>query len=593
MIQKIQYYKWALTILLSFPLFTVYAQRDTILRQEVEVVKSFSPAAMDAQKINDIPVIRDTEHKKPSFDYSIFSQPVFSTFSVTSLQAATIIGKPREETGFGLLRLGAGNYNKPYGELFFNNKNTKNSIFGLHLKHLSSHGNLKLESGDKVKAPYSDNEAEMFIKHMFRRSTLSFNLGFEHDGFNYYGYPGENPVPENIGLLSPWLGERQTFSKGGLNINLQNLAAGKRDPSTGFDFKYHYFGTKTGQREHLGNFTMYFKRPADLFTFHIDAGAEHSQTTLLLIDTLTVPETRKQTWIFAKPALYFGNETINLKAGVNLWMTFDSHYKTNFRFTPNVRFNFVPVKELINVFAGIDGNNYHNYYSAIAYQNPFVNPEISVRNHFEKFRFYGGFDGKFSSRTNFKIQVDHSTYIGHPFFIMDKSTVWADNNPLSSYGGTIPIYNNVFGVVYDDMKKLKFNGEITHTVGEKLNLLVGASVYKYNMTTGEKPWHMPAFDATLALSYQVTDRLRVASDIYVLGKRDVLVREVNSVVAQVNNEIIPLDMVVDINARGIYDITGKISAFAQLNNFGFQKYERWLGYPVQGFNFLGGISISF
>jgi hypothetical protein len=52
-------------------------------------------------------------------------------------------------------------------------------------------------------------------------------------------------------------------------------------------------------------------------------------------------------------------------------------------------------------------------------------------------------------------------------------------------------------------------------------------------------------------------------------------------------------MVIDMNARGIYDITGKLSAFAQLHNFGFQKYERWLGYPVQSFNFLGGISFSF
>jgi hypothetical protein len=68
---------------------------------------------MDAQKINDIPVIKDVEHKKPNFDYSIFSQPVFSTFSVTNLQAATIMGKPKEEVGFGLLRLGPATTTNP------------------------------------------------------------------------------------------------------------------------------------------------------------------------------------------------------------------------------------------------------------------------------------------------------------------------------------------------------------------------------------------------------------------------------------------------------------------------------------------------
>jgi hypothetical protein len=103
---------------------------------------------------------------------------------------------------------------------------------------------------------------------------------------------------------------------------------------------------------------------------------------------------------------------------------------------------------------------------------------------------------------------------------------------------------------------------------------------------------MPSFDATLALSYQVTDRLRVATDIYAIGKRNALIKDITPD-AVIPNEILPLDMVIDMNARGIYDITGKISAFAQLNNFGFHKYERWLGYPVQSFNFLGGISISF
>jgi hypothetical protein len=47
------------------------------------------------------------------------------------------------------------------------------------------------------------------------------------------------------------------------------------------------------------------------------------------------------------------------------------------------------------------------------------------------------------------------------------------------------------------------------------------------------------------------------------------------------------------NVRGNYKITEKFSLFAQLNNFGFQKYQRWFGYPVQSFNFLAGASYSF
>ena len=49
----------------------------------------------------------------------------------------------------------------------------------------------------------------------------------------------------------------------------------------------------------------------------------------------------------------------------------------------------------------------------------------------------------------------------------------------------------------------------------------------------------------------------------------------------------------DLNLKANYQITSKFSVFAQLNNFGFQQYERWRGYPVQSLNGLAGISYAF
>src|SRR5690606_37610942 len=110
-----------------------------------------------------------------------------NTFSVNTLKAATFVSEPLDDTGYGLVRAGVGNYNRPYGEIFFNSQKIRNTLFGLHAKHLSSHSKIKLEGGDRVDAPYSDNEGEMFMKHLFNNSVLSMTLGFNHDGFNYYG----------------------------------------------------------------------------------------------------------------------------------------------------------------------------------------------------------------------------------------------------------------------------------------------------------------------------------------------------------------------------------------------------------------------
>jgi hypothetical protein len=609
-------FRYYITGLLGVYLFLVmpystYAQKDTIQR-EVQVIKAYTPTVMDADKINDMPVIKDEVHKKPDFNYSIDSKPVFSNLSVKDLQAATIIGKPVEKPGYGLVRIGAGNYNRPYGELFFNNPKGKNSIFGLHGRHLSSFGKLNLQGGDRVKAPFSENEAEMFMKYMVGKSTLSVNLGIDHDGFRYYGYPGPDTIP---GFLTPpaysslsrptYQDTKQAFTRGGISIDLKNIYASKSDPSAGFNFQYYRFGTKTGQREDYLKFEMNLNRPRDLFSLLVDAGVEYSNVTNIyanIFELFPVLTHRGQTWLYFKPAIYIGNETVNLKAGFKTWVVIGLVDKAQFKISPNVRFNFAPVKEIINVFAGADGDYHHNHYSAIAYENPFVIPTLTVNNYHEIYRIYGGFDGKITSKTNFKLQVDYSAFNDHPFYYLQAFRLTAT--------GTSPTYiDNTFRVLYDYMKTLKFNGEITHNVGSKFNLLLSANVYKYTMTDQEKPWNLPGFDAKFSVNYAVNERFTVAADFYVIGKRDGLVRQTNSLwnpsitwerlilttgmSSTILSNTYVMDMAVDLNIRGNYDISRKFAVFAQLNNFGFQKYERWLGYPVQSFNFLGGISYSF
>jgi hypothetical protein len=128
-----------LAIVLFVGVGTAVAQKDTIrLKQEVEVTKAYQPTIIDAVKINDIPKIKPEQTEAPTFDYSIYSKPVFSTFEVTPVAAAKMVGEPKPEMEFGLLKLGFGNYLTPYGELFFNAKPGKKSNFGMHFKHLSS-----------------------------------------------------------------------------------------------------------------------------------------------------------------------------------------------------------------------------------------------------------------------------------------------------------------------------------------------------------------------------------------------------------------------------------------------------------------------
>jgi hypothetical protein len=580
-----------------------YAQRDTSLIQEVEVVKAYRPEISDANKISSMPRIEDVDHEKPSFHYSIFSQPVYNTFSVNTLKAATYVSRSRKETGYGLVRAGVGNYNRPYGELFFNSQNIRNTLFGLHGKHLSSHGRLKLEGGDDVKAPFSENRAGMYVKHLFRSSILSVNLDLDHNGFNYYGYPVDPIPPELLEEEQQFnfLGSRQTFTKGTFNIGLENAAARKNDFTFDFNFLYHYFGTRTGQREHFGELMADIKKPYYNGTGYLEAGITFVRADSVLNRNLLAFGKSRQTWFTASPSYMTGGEVANIRVGLSSWLVMDSSDDMVLKIAPDIRANLVPVKEIIKIFAGIDGNYIHNHYSKIAYENPFVDPHHDVKNSFEQFRFFGGFDGKLAAKTNFKISADYSIIKDHPIYYLFKYRV-----PGGEAGRYLT--DNDFDVIYDNLNRLKFNLEIYHVSVDRINLLLSGNYYVYDMENMEESWNLPEWDAKLSLDYRVSEQLSFSTNLIFIGQRKGLVLAfpgedpripeplTNAELLQLENlqwephNLIP---VLDLNFGAGYKITQNFSLFAQINNFGFQKYQQWPGYPVQSFNLLAGLSYAF
>jgi len=577
-------------------------QQDTVLSQEVEVVKAYRPIISDAFKINDIPEIEEEEHQKPTFDYQIFSQPVFSTFSVNQLQSAKITGRPGEEHGIGMIKLGAGNYGKPYADFYLNNADSRNTLFGIHCRHLSSRGKIKLPGGDKMKAPFSDNRAEMFLKHYARKTVLDFDVSYNRDGFVYYGYP-EVPVPEQLWEEDQkinYFGTSQAFSKGEVNFRLRNNTGSSRETLLGMDLNYHYFATGTGQNEHVAELTAHVQKPTRKITAMVDAGAVFYRADSILNRSSFEPGKRQEIWIKANPAVKVGNERINLKTGGKFYFVLDDEWNPVIKAAPDVLLNITPIERILTFFAGVDGKYQQNNYSQIAYENPFVNPMHDVKNSMHTYRLFGGVKGKFSSKINYTIHAGYSAIKDQPFYyqiayLVPDATAFVD--PF--------VVSNDFYITYDDLERFKVKAEIYYTASEKFNLLLTGNYYSYTPEKETEAWNMPAFDATLSMGYQINERLKIAGDIFVIGERKGLIKEY---IAYKERDMefleklaaftptlkaYTMDAVIDLNLKGTYSITRDFSVFAQLNNFGFQKYERWLGYPVQSFNFLAGIGYTF
>lgn len=580
------------TVALSLAAGSAKAQRDTTkLKQEVEVTKAYQPTINDAVKINNIPQIKAEQTEAPTFDYSIYSKPVFATFDVTPIAAAKMVGEPKPELELGLLKLGFGNYLTPYGELFFNAQPDKKSNFGIHLKHLSSYGKISLQNNDLVKAPEAYNSAEVFGKKFFRKATLSASLAFDRKSFNYYGYTGDWKEE-----MIPYFQDKQYFSVGTANIRLKNETLSAYDMNYDFGFNYHYFITKTGQSEHQTVISGDVGKKIDNGYGILHAAIHHFKSDSIWNNITSAYGQKQQVLIKINPSVKWASENASFQVGLNTTMFFDDDTDAAFLVWPKIKAEWSPVPQVLTLFAGLDGYLNQNTYSSIVYENPYADPYHDVANSNTKFSIAGGFKGKFSPKTNYVTEASYSKVTDQHFFITESqnlSNSLAENRRL----------NNTFSWVYDDLKLLKISAELLHSVSDNFSLHLKGNYYSYDLDLLQKAWQMPNFDFTFSGIYKANEQLKFSADIYVIGKRSAMIRDYELPLPSItdpnpirlmnsDNEVI-MDPVFDLNAGADYQFSKSLAFFMRLHNFGFQKYEQWLGYTNKSFNWMAGISYNF
>jgi hypothetical protein len=583
--------------LLAFSLligaFNAVAQKDTIsLKKEVEVTKAYQPTILDALKINDIPQIKPEQTEAPTFDYSIYSKPVFSTFEPTPVAAAKMVGDPKPALGLGLLKLGFGNYMTPYGELFFNAQPDKNSNFGIHLMHLSSSGKIKLLNEDLVDAPESQNEAEIFAKKFFRRSTLPGSLAFDRHTFNYYGYTGDrlpDPLKEQ---MIPYFQDKQYFSKGTATIRLKSGIVSASDLNYDFGIKYHYMVSKTGQSEHETVLSGDVNKKIDDLQGFLSASLTVYKADSIFSRISHTYGKKQQTILRANPSILLSSDEASLQIGLNTTLSLDADMDASFLIWPKIKAEWSPVPQVLTLFAGLDGRLQHNSYSVIAAENPYVDPYHDVANANYKYIFSGGFKGKFTQKTNYVAEAAYSVIKDQHFYYIGGMDIF---RPTSTYRRL----NNTFDVMYDDVNILKLSGEVMHSVSDNFSLHLLGNYYSYDLKSLDKPWQMPNFDLTISGVYKPTGQLKFTTDIFVVGRRTALIVDTDYSNVFSSSSATPsfievqMDPIIDLNVGAEYQFSPKLNFFAKLNNFGFQKYEQWLGYTNKGLNWLAGISYTF
>jgi len=160
---------------------------------------------------------------------------------------------------------------------------------------------------------------------------------------------------------------------------------------------------------------------------------------------------------------------------------------------------------------------------------------------------------------------------------------------------TTSSYGNKFQMMYDNLSQTSFLAEITYQELEKLKISAKGEYFIYSPSNFSRAWQKPDFIFTLSGLLDLSDKIVLKSDFYLVGKRDVFSYSEPESIYELEDDkyIYSLPTFVDMNISAEYRYNQKVSAFIQFNNFTAKKYQYWENFPVQSINILGGITISF
>ena len=566
-------------VILVFSVTQAFAQNrkqtnDTINTEVVNVVKPYTPKISDAFKVKETPSLDDeiTATKK-EIKYNIFSIPVASTFTPSKGKAADVDKAKKVKLYDNYASIGVGSYTSILGEVYLNHAINRSESVGGYVSHHSSQGGIDNVLLDD---DFSNTKINVNYARMLRDYSWNVDAGYQHQVFNWYGLP--QPLFDQV-------------------------AANNIDPQHKF-FTFDFGGEIKFDNKIINSGSMRFRRFADDLdsgenrfvvktNFDIPVKDKKINTTIKL-DYLGGTFDRS---FFGDSEFKYGNfqvgvipsyqiieDDLTLNLGVSAYYLNDIEGgKNKFFIYPKVTVSYRMVDEILIAYGGIEGGlNQHSYYE-FAKENPFVSPTLFMMPTDQQYDAYIGLKGKLSNNMSYNIR-------GNYYADRDKALFKA--NPVLVVEEEPYQNGNSYGVVYDDVTTFSLFGEINVDVNRNFNLGIKAEYFTYSTDEEEEAWNLTDFKASLFMDYQIDKHWFAGANLYYTGERKDQLDIVDPLIAITPSTII-LESYFDANAHLGYRINDRWTAYVKANNIANQDYQRWLNYPVQGIQFLAGITYKF
>ncbi|MCX7548173.1 TonB-dependent receptor [Xanthomarina sp. F1114] len=548
---------------------------DTIKTDVIQVVKPYTPTISDAFKVKEIPTLDDDETTaKKEIEYNIFSFPVASTFKPAKGKAA-VIDKEKPAIFYdNYASLGLGSYTTILGEVYLNHELSSTDNIGGYLSHHSSQGGI-----DDVLLDDYFYDTNLNVKFSRKERDLNWNVegGFKHQVFNWYGLPQpyyDVTSPESqYGVSHTYYGANI-----GGDISFQDSYFRKAN------VMFRHFGDNydSGENRFSADFL------ADLPISDLDISAKVMLEFLGgSFDRYYNIDSENKYGNFSiglAPTYRYTQDDLTLDLGVSLFYLNDTQAKeSKFYIYPNIAASYRLAAEVLIAYGGIKGGLIQNTYENFTEENKFVSPTLLITPTNQQYHGYVGLRGKVSNSVSYDIKG--------AYFSEKNKALYRHNdivfiNPEKTYQ-----YGNSFSVVYDDVSTFNIGGELSIDVNRNFKLGLKADFFAYSTDNESEAWNLPNITSSLFMDYQIDKNWFAGASLFYTGERKDQVYD--SMVAPVTFTSKTLDGYFDANAHVGYHINDRLSVFVKGNNLANQNYQRWLNYPVQSIQIIGGATYKF
>ena len=560
-----------------------FAQKknETIGTETVNVVKPYSPTISDAFKVKETPSLDDSGNQpKEVIKYSILSVPVASTFTPSKGKAEGVEKAKKERLFNNYATLGVGNYSTLNAELFVNQDLGNNDYVAGMFRHHSSQGGIKdVELNDE----FYDTAINVGYGQNNRDNNWNVDLGYQNQIYNWYGLPADfgSTIPDQrydlVNSINPdhsyntiWLGGNAEFTES----IFSNLAA-----------KFTHFSDSYSSSEN-----RFFVKP----TFTVDVMDQAIKTNVIVdhvsgsfknnyLQNNTEAVKYGFTNVGIEPSFVIHENDWTLELGAGVFYSGDTENSGNkFYLYPKVNASYKLVGDLMIFYTGVDGGLKQNSYADFVTENPFLSPTLNMRPSSTQYNVFAGLKGKLANNVNYNLT---GSYLNEKDKALFKANDYTEVITNEDYA-----FGNSFGVVYEDIRTLRFYAELKADFSQNVTFGINGTFNSYNTDNVVEAWNLPTMKLSSTLDVTITKQWYAGLNVFYVGERKDM--QANTSLG-IDATPITLKSYFDANAHVGYKFSERLTFFLKANNIGNQAYQKWLNYPVQGFQVLGGANYKF